>query len=296
MYRIMREIVKESAVYLASAGLAASRLEAELLVARAANLDRTQLYVQFDRPMTETELAMLRPMLKARAKDRVPIAYLTGHKSFFGLDLLAEKGVFIPRPETEELVEAAAARLAKMSVDRDALEILDLCTGTGAVALSLARVFPRSQILATDISPEAISIAASNAERLGLANRVTVRQGDLWQAIAPGRRFHAVAANPPYIPRGALPLLPIEVLRHEPTLALDGGMDGLDFHRRILSRANQYLYPKGSIALEHGEDQGQALVALACQHGLVEVEDLADLTGRARILLAKTEGLKERRG
>lgn len=291
MTQTVREIISKSAAYLASAGLESSRLEAELLVGHALRLERMQLYVQFDRPVTEDELRVIRALLLARAKERQPVAYLTGHRVFLGLDLLVPKGVFIPRPETEELVEAAAELLAEPGRSGADLlfDLLDLCTGSGAVALALARRFPRATVTAVDLAPEAVEAAKANAARLGMGNRVTVSIGDLWDALDPTALFEAVVANPPYIPHHIIPTLPQDV-GHEPQMALDGGPDGLDVYRRIISGLGRHLRPGGLLALEHGADQAEQLAALAHQIGLVAIADRTDLAGRPRVLLARRPG------
>lgn len=288
----VRDIVNKSAAYLAAAGLESSRLEAELLVGHALDLDRTQLYVQFDRPVTEDERRTLRALLLARARERQPVAYLTGHRLFLGLDLLVPRGVFIPRPETEELVEAVAGRLAgpwRIHEERP-MHLLDLCTGTGAIALTLAHRFPQAQVVAVDLAPQAVEAAAANASRLGLSDRVSVRAGDLWAALDLADSFDVVVANPPYIPRAALAALPVEVAGHEPRLALDGGPDGLEVHRRIMAGLERHLRPGGLLALEHGPEQAGQLAVLAQQAGLAGVEDRPDLAGRPRVLLAQRPG------
>ena len=284
MHYTVREIISKSASYLAGAGLTAARLEAELLVGLVVGLDRTQLYVQYDRQIGEAELERLRPLLLARAKERIPVAYLTGHKYFLALDLVVPETVFIPRPETEELVEAVVSRLAV--AHEEPLTVLDLCTGTGAIALSLAKRYSSSRITAVDLSPAAVGAAMDNARRLGLAGRVHVHQGDLWEAVPP-ESFDVIVSNPPYIPTTALAELPEEVRRHEPSSALDGGADGLEFYRRIMAGVYLRLKSHGLLALEHGEEQSDAIAELARQHDLVQIEQLMDLSGRPRILLAR---------
>lgn len=280
----IRDILQRTAAYLGQAGIAAARLEAELLLGSVLGLDRTQLYVQYDRPVGEHELAALRPLLLRRTKDREPVTYLIGHKSFYGMDLLVPKGVFIPRPETEELVEAIAARAGEK--DR-AYAILDLCAGSGAVGLALARRLPHSTVLAVDISPAAVAAVTENATRLGVHDRVTAADGDLWAAVPEGRSFHVVVANPPYIPTAAMADLPPEVRDHEPSLALAGGTDGLDVYRRIFADLDRHLLPGGFLGLEHGADQGPQVAALARGAGLAEIESLLDMAGHPRMLLAR---------
>jgi len=280
----VREAISKSATYLASAGCAASRLEAELLVGKCLDLDRVQLYVQYDRALEEPELSHLRSLISARAKERVPVAYLTGHRSFLGLDLLIPRGVFIPRPETEELVEAVVDRL--VAAGGEELELLDLCTGSGAIALGLAKRFAKARITAVDIDPAAVAAARVNAERFDLAERVKVIEGDLWSAVPQGTSFDAVVSNPPYIPSPLLATLPPEILSHEPKRALDGGLDGLDLIRRILSGAKPVLKDNGFCALEHGCSNEEELIAVARSHGYGSITSERDLAGLPRLILA----------
>ncbi len=280
----LREILNKTSAYLSSAGCDAARLEAELLIGSVLGLDRTQLYVQFDRQVTEAEQAVLRPLLLARAKERTPVAYLTGRKYFFGLDLAVGAGVFIPRPETEELVQAVLTVLAKENPDpARPLRMLDLCTGTGAVALALVKKLAGATAVAVDISPAAVSFARANAEKHGLAGRMEIRTGDLWEPICPLERFEVITANPPYIPRAGIADLPPEIAAHEPLAALDGGEDGLDFYRRILAGIDRHLSASGWLAVEHGDDQAHDIQVMALAAGLRDMATLPDLSGRPRI-------------
>lgn len=284
----LRDVINKAAAYLAGAGIEASRLEAELIVGASTALDRMQLYVQFERPVSETELETMRALLRARVKERVPVAYLTGHKQFLGLALAVPGDVFIPRPETEELVEAVVARLTGNGIKPDQpLSVLDLCTGTGAIGIALAKKFRRATVLAVDISPPAVSAAGINVDGLHLGERVSIRQGDLWEAVPPDLDFDLIVSNPPYIPTAAMTQLPLEIKNHEPCLALDGGEDGLDFYRRIFAVLPQRLRAGGVVGLEHGDDQGEALASMAQRADLIHVEQLSDLAGRPRIVTAQ---------
>ena len=286
---IVREAIGKAASYLARAGITASRLEAELLLGKVLGLDRTQLYMDYDRPLTGGEVEGYRSLLLARGREKVPVAYLTGEKSFLGLSLAIPRGVFIPRPETEELVEAAMERMAGKIREKPETPraFLDLCTGSGAIALVLAQRFPRAAVVATDLSGEAVRTARANADRYKLGDRVTVREGDLFAAVKEGETFDLIICNPPYIPRPALEKLPLEIKRHEPLAALDGGPDGLAILRRVIAGAPRHLRPGGVLALEHGHDQAEILAALVRAAGLVAPDARLDLAGRPRILLAE---------
>lgn len=281
----VREILARSSSYLAKAGVPSARLEAELLLGHVLGLDRTQLYVQYDRPLVPPETDRLRALLLARAKERVPTTYLIGRKFFLGHELHIPRGVFIPRPETEELAVLAVSRLSAMAGD-PSLEILDLCTGSGALLVAMAKSLPVARLLGVDLSPLAVEAAMINLQRHQLTERVAIRQGDLWAAVEPARAFAAIVANPPYIPSGDCPGLQAEV-RHEPLAALDGGPDGLELCRRILAEAADHLLPGGFIAMEHGADQGEALLALAAQSCLAKAAIYKDLSGRPRFLIAE---------
>ncbi|MGE5529410.1 MAG: peptide chain release factor N(5)-glutamine methyltransferase [Patescibacteria group bacterium] len=287
----LREVVNKSAAYLRAAGLASPRLEAELLAGKVLALDRTQLYVQYDRPVAEAELAALHELLAARVRTGRPLAYLIGHKAFFGLVLSVDDGVFIPRPETEELVEAAATALGQAGRDTQ-FELLDLCTGTGAIGLALASVLPAARVTAVDLDRAAVLNAEANARRLGLAGRFQAHCGDLWEGVPGGLRFDGIFANPPYVPRGDLASLPLEIKGHEPLAALDGGEDGLLLLRRIVTGAPERLKPGGVLGVEVGSRaQGDEVIALVLEAGLTRAEFLPDLAGNMGFVMGRMGGL-----
>ena len=263
-------------------GLDSPRLDAELLAAHAFGMTRLHLYTQFDRPLLAEELAALRALVKRRQAGE-PVAYLTGHKEFWSLDLHVDARVLIPRPDTETLVELA---LEVIAVDLDA-QVADIGTGSGAIALAIAKQRPRAQVTATDLSNEALLVARANADRLGL--NLTFESGDLLSALAPNARFHLIVANLPYIPSADIPGLAPEV-RSEPMRALDGGPDGLDLVRRLIASAPAHLHPGGVLALEIGAGQADDTVALMAAGGFVAPQRRSDLGGIERVIWTRTGG------
>lgn len=238
-------------------GLDSPRLDAELLVAQALGVGRVQLYMDLDRPLVPEELAAVRGLVQRR-RQREPIAYILGRRDFHGATFAVDSRVLVPRPDTEILVERALAAFAKDAPTR----WLDLCTGSGAIPISILRICSQATAVGTDLSTGALEVARANAETLGVAARLELRCGDLFAVVGADERFDAITANPPYIPSGVVPTLMPEVSRHEPALALDGGADGLDFYRRIAKESPAHLVDGGRLFLEVGEGQAAAVVAL----------------------------------
>ena len=236
-------------------GIESPRLDAEVLLARALGTTRIQLVIDSKRPLAPDELARMREMVRRR-RGREPVAYILGEREFYGRMFRVDKRVLVPRPDTETLVDVALARTREVSLS---MRALDLCTGSGCVAITLARERPTSSVFAGDVSADALAVARGNALRLGAYN-VALREGDLFGAVDPGRRFDLITANPPYIPSGDLPTLQADVRDHEPRLALDGGADGLALLRRVIEGAPAHLVPGGVVALEVGAGEA-ALVA-----------------------------------
>lgn len=258
-------------------GIDSPRLTAELLLAHVLGVDRVRLYVEFDRPLDEAERAGFRELVRRRA-EREPTYYLTGTRLFFGRPFHVDQRVLIPRPETEHLVDAALAHLVEGQGGGD---VLDLCTGSGCVGLTILAERPRARLCATDLSPEALAVARRNARALGVEERVDFLEGDLFAPVS-GRRFDLVVANPPYVPRAEIAGLAPEV-RREPAIALDGGEDGLDLLRVIVARAPQFLNPGGALCLEIGEGQGAALIGAMSDAGFEAPWVERDLAGLDRV-------------
>jgi release factor glutamine methyltransferase len=251
------------------------RREAELLLCHVLGVGRAWLFAHDDAFIDPAQRERFEALLSRRAAGE-PLAYLTGEREFFGLRFGVGPGVLIPRHDTEVLVEQALARLPRAP----GLEVLDLGTGSGAVALSLAHERPELSVTAVDASAAALTIARSNAQRLRLP-RVEFLEGD-WFAPVAGRRFDLVVSNPPYI-EDADPHLQQGDLRFEPRSALASGADGLDDIRRIVEAAKAHLKPGGSLLLEHGHRQGGAVRALLVDAGFGDVETTQDLERRDRV-------------
>jgi release factor glutamine methyltransferase len=263
--------------FFARGGVDAPRLTAEILLAHALSCDRVRLYLDFDKPMGGPELASFRELVRRRAAGE-PTAWLTGRRAFLGHDFRVGPAVLVPRPETELVVEAAIAALPRRGV------VLDLCTGSGCIAISIALARPDARVVATEISPEALAVARENAGRLGAG--VEFLEGDLDGPIPAGERFDVIVANPPYVPSGEIPGLSREV-RREPVIALDGGLDGMDVLRRIVSCAPSRLRPEGLLFVEIHESHAAALPALCLAAGFATAEVGRDLAGLPRWVVAR---------
>jgi release factor glutamine methyltransferase len=263
--------------WFAKKGVDAPRLTGELLLAHALRCDRVRLYVDFDKPLADPELAAFRELVKRRAEGE-PTAYLVGKREFYGHPLRVTPAVLVPRPETELVVEAALAALPEGG------RALDLCTGSGAIAVALALEGKGARITATELSPEALAVARENAAALGA--QVELHEGDLFAPLPADARFDVIVSNPPYVPSGELPGLSREVHR-EPSLALDGGADGLTLLRRIVAEAPRWLAPGGTLVLEMHETHFESLPALCRAAGFVTAEARKDLAGLWRYVVAR---------
>lgn len=323
--------------YLADKGDENHRLSAQWLLSEACGLSRTQLFINFDRPLSEDERGVLRGYVRRRGAGE-PLQYITGEVAFRHITVKVRPGVLIPRPETEVLVSEVLAALptpgprdvawnpeaaeqereavaavkkaleeagesaslsvggdlgrpssAGMDETRKSLLVADLCTGSGCIACSLAYEHPDVRVIATDVAPEAVALAKENTEALGLADRVAVLQCSLGSGIGEKRMgtFDAVVSNPPYVPTAVMAGIPREVADFEPTLALNGGADGLDLFRPLAQWAARALKPGGVLACELYEGHMDAARAVAEQAGFVDVHIVDDLTGRPRVLVAK---------
>lgn len=281
-----------SADYLKAKGVTSARLDAEYLLAHVLGVGRLEMYLQHERPLSARELDDFRPLLKRRAK-REPLQYVLGRQAFRNLDLEVGPGVLIPRPETEQLVEAVLA----WASGRASLAGLDVGTGSGAIALALLGEGPFERFVGTDVSAAALTVAARNRHAHGMAERLDLRAGGAFEPVRPGERFDVVVSNPPYVAEVDRAALAPEIVDWEPVEALFGGSDGLAVIRSIVAGAGAVLRPGGLLALEVGAGQAGAVAALIEQEGgYREVSVRRDLAGKERIVMAVLSAATIERG
>jgi release factor glutamine methyltransferase len=285
----IRDLLKVTSDYLKQKDIEAPRLSAEVLLAHLLALDRVQLYLRFDQPLNEEELSRYRALIKRRL-NREPMQYITGAQEFWSLEFEVNPTVLIPRPETELLIETALSLYREGRISQtDGPRLLDVCTGSGALAVALAREIPEATIWASDLSQDALSVARSNAARHGVEHRVTFMAGDLCRPALEGKLvFDLIVSNPPYIRSDAFEHLPPEVGLHEPRMALDGGKDGMDFIERIFRTAPGCLDPGGWVLVEMDPAQtSEALRRIESTGQYGEWDRVKDYSQRYRIVMAR---------
>lgn len=285
----VRRILEWTGAFFTRKKVDSPRLAAELLLAHVLKVPRIKLYTDYERPLSEAELGRMRSLVQ-RAGEHEPVAYLIGRAHFFALELEVNRDVLIPRPETETLVEHIL-QLSRNQGGFESPRVLDLCTGSGCIAAALAANLKSAIVKATEISAPAVEVARRNIERLGLADRVQIEQGDLFDPLArmvDVQPFQIIVSNPPYIPTAQIPQLDRNVREYEPLSALDGGLDGLAIHRRILTHAPEHMPAGGRIYLEIAFDQGGIARQIASEHpAFDEARILKDDGGRDRVLFAR---------
>ena len=274
------EIISKSSEFLAGKGVENSRLNAEHLIGHALGLKRMQLYLQFERPLVESELAEIRQMVRRRGQ-REPLQYIIGTTEFFGVELKVDKRALIPRSETEYLLSLVIEKFVT-----EPANILDLGTGSGAIALGLAKHCGAARVTAVDISPDAVSLAQENAVALKLSDRVTVNQSDWFSNVVSGTRFDLIVANPPYLSASETADTLIEVRGFEPEVALTPGHSGLEALVTIIGGARKFLAAGGLLAMETGIGQHQEIAERFKTCGYSRYEFASDLTGRPRFAFA----------
>lgn len=276
------EVLQKSAAFLERKGVEHARLNAELLAGHALGLPRMQLYLQFERLLPERELELIRPLIQRRGQ-REPLQHIIGSVEFAGVELKVDRRALIPRPETEYLVELVGERLK----ENPPAKLIDLGTGSGAIALALATKWSATQVWATDISEEALSLARENSAALELTDRVQLLLSDWFAALPTAERFDLIVANPPYLTADEVAETQPEVKDHEPAVALSTAADGMDAFTRLINEARDWLQPGGWIAMETGIAQHGQLVKMLTNVGFDEVESRADLTDRDRFVFAR---------
>lgn len=277
------EVINKTTPYLQKQGIESSRLTIELLLAHVLKKKRLQLYMEFERELEVVTLDALREMVKRRVAGE-PLQYITGEVEFSGLKLAVDRRVLIPRPETELLVEVVAKRLTGGTPVQQT--IVDVGTGSGCIALALAKQLPGAQIAAVDASAEALEVAVANAKRCELEKNVRFVHGDLLSDLPDGFTCDAIVSNPPYIASGELAKLPKEVKDFEPVSALVAGEDGLEVIRRLVTMAKRFLSPVGCVALEIGAGQREAVENLFIGAGFTVAQVEKDLQGHERVIVA----------
>ncbi|MGO9569184.1 MAG: peptide chain release factor N(5)-glutamine methyltransferase [Desulfomonilaceae bacterium] len=275
----IKDVLEWTAGYFGKKGITTARLDAEVLLAYCLGVDRLHLYLNLDRPLRHEERVRYRELIRRRAM-REPVALIRGVKEFWSLSLRATPGVLIPRPDTETLVEAVLEEIR----ERSSPNILEIGTGSGAVAVSVALENRDARIIATDIDTLALEAARFNAENLGVSASIDFLASDLFDAVRDGSKFDVVCCNPPYIPSDVIPTLEPEI-NFEPRKALDGGPDGLSVIRQLVSQARHYMADRGALIIEIGSEQE----AWVCEMfetlgGLHDVHAFSDLSGKPRVV------------
>ncbi len=291
MGKSIREALREAASFLQERGIDGARVEAELLLAFLLGVERTHLYAHAEAELS-SELFKPFAELCRRRGDGEPLAYIKEEKEFMGLLFHVGAGVFIPRPETEHLVEAVLqlVRTSGSGKEGEGFNILDLGTGSGSIAVSLAVYLPRAHFVAVDKDVKPLQMAVRNSKRHKVESRISFLQGHFYEALSTledsNKHFNIIVSNPPYIEEGMLPGLPPEV-KQEPYQALSGGADGLDAYREIITGAGDFLLSPGLLVLELGAGQSADVIEMAHRAGFVSPKVCHDYAGIERVLILK---------
>jgi release factor glutamine methyltransferase len=286
--KTVRELIQVTAAYLEGKGIDASRLNAERLLGDVLGLSRLELYLHHDRPLDRQELDRFRDLVRRRAAGE-PLQTRIGEAEFFSRPFKVEPGVFIPRPETELLVERCVELLTGGTSRLIAPIALEIGCGSGVIAVSLAAEIPPLRVWATDADPQAVRLTELNARRLGVGPRLTCLEGNLAEPVPAhlAGKVDLLVSNPPYVRRGEIDGLAVEVARHDPRVALDGGPDGLTFYHALAALAPRWMRPGGWVALEIGHDQADDVGEILRRGGNVEIAVRADYNGLPRVVTAR---------
>jgi len=283
--RHVSAILRDGARRLTARGIESGALDAEVLLGHVLGMSREQLLVAAHAPIDQAQWRAYEQLLSRRL-EREPTAYITGKREFWSLDIQVTADVLIPRPETELLVEISLALAATLH-SSEPLKILDLGTGSGAIAVALATELAGAKIFATDISAAALVVAAGNAAKNQVADRIKFVESDLFAALEGAGPFDLIVANPPYLRRSDIDALEPEVRQWEPRGALDGGFDGLDYYRRTAAQGFSYLAPNGAIAVEIADGMGGAVAELFQRVGCAKADIYKDYAGKERVVLLR---------
>ncbi len=297
--KTIKQFLQYAAETLKNAEIETPVLEAGVILCHVLKCNRAYLYTHGDRVLEAGELGELEAFLHRRS-EKVPLQYLLGEAEFMSLSFKVSPAVLIPRQDTEILVEKCIELITGIEINGETGEcfqekachapgtkVLDMCTGSGCIAVSIAYHCPGSRAVACDISQDALEIARVNSVRAGVEKRVEFRCGDLFEVLDAREKFHIIASNPPYIETGTIKTLQIQVRDHEPCIALDGGADGLDFYRKIIYTAPGFLYENGYLVLEIGYNQGESVSRLMMENSFESVTVLKDLGGNDRVVLGQ---------
>jgi release factor glutamine methyltransferase len=291
MSLIIKELLQIGESALEKAGCMDPRIDAELIMLFMLKMNKQQLFIKSPSLLDEKTCEAYFKLIDVRAGG-TPVQYITGEQEFMGIPFKVNENVLIPRQDTETLVEEVISEIKAMTAlnkaPRGGYQILDLCCGSGAIGVSLCKLLKDVKVTAADVSSKAIAVAKENAQNAGVIKLMKFVEGDLFNTMRKGivgSKFHVIAANPPYIRRQIIPTLQREIVEHEPLMALDGGEDGLDFYRRIITDATNYLRPEGLLFLEIGHDQGEAVCTLAKDSERFEdITIVRDLVGHDRVV------------
>jgi release factor glutamine methyltransferase len=276
------DVVRRTTGFFEKCAVPQPQLDAEWIIAHSLNLARMDLYLQFERPLGEDQLAPIRKLVKRRGA-REPLQHLIGFVDFFGLRITCDKRALIPRPETEEFIEIINRKFAA----KPPCHILDLGTGSGALALAFAKIFPSAQVVATDISSDALELAQENAATNKLSDKVSFHLGDWFEALPKNEAtFDLIVSNPPYLSHQEWECTQREVREHDPKLALVSENEGCDHLLNILTAAKQHLRHGGLLAMETGEFHHELLIERAQEAGLCDARGMKDLSKKPRFFLA----------
>ncbi len=286
--KTVRELIRVTSEYFAGKGIDSAKLNAERLLADVLGVSRIELFMQFDRPVLGSELAAYRVVVKRRAAGE-PLQQILGETEFYSRTFKVAPGVFIPRPETEHLVEAAVELLTPGDSGLVAPIAVEIGCGTGIICASLAAELPRLTIHATDVNPAAVELAGRNAHTLGVEARVKLHLGSRFDPLPKQLKGQVdlLVSNPPYIRHDDIAGLPEDVKGHDPHTALDGGPDGLVFYRALAAGMGNWLRPGGHVAVEIGDDQGPDVQAILEASGAQDVRIIQDYTKRDRVVTAQ---------